>query len=212
MTMLREAGSKNSPIWLLGDSNPKNWADALETPLDSRHPARHSIWTPIMEEVQDRVYRHSRLRVDTSCLFIRNAIEDPIFKPAGSEITWQEPVLTEITSYRRMVDRYHPSLIFCFGAFSYEFARRVMNEAPEYVYSHWGAVNLGLDFRNRVSSFEPDRTNIFPLLHATIARGRFIQSHNYFCNQEGGNYFEFVGSNIANLLLVHKERLTIWIE
>jgi hypothetical protein len=55
-------------------------------------------------------------------------------------------------------------------------------------------------------------TNILPLLHATIARGKFIQSHNYFCDQEGGNYFDFVGNHIAETLLLHRAALNIWIE
>lgn len=210
--MQREIGSRDSQIWLLGDSNPKNWADALEAPLDPRHPARHSIWTSVLDVIQDRVYREARLRVDESSIFIRNAIEDPKFKPKGSEIVWYKSVTDQVVRYRQLVDKHHPIFIFCFGAFSYEFARRVIAESPEYKYSHWGAEHLGKDFLNRVSNFDSSQMNIFPLLHVTIARGKFMQSHRYFTNQEAGNYFEFAGNQIADILLKHKDQLRIWIE
>lgn len=74
--MKKEVGSRNSDIWLLGDSNPKNWQKVLKTPLDPRHPARHNIWTPVLEVIQDRVFRTCRCRVDTSQIYVRNAVED----------------------------------------------------------------------------------------------------------------------------------------
>jgi hypothetical protein len=210
--MQREIGSMDSPIWLLGDSNPKNWADALEAPLDPRHPARHSIWTSVLDVIQDKVYKEARLRVDTSNLFIRNAIEDPKYKPLGSKIIWQNPVVDQVMDHRGLLVNHHPILLFCFGAFAYEFARRVMAESPEFAYSHWGAKNLGNDFLFRASSVDSNQVNIFPLLHVTIARGKFIQSHRYFTNSQDGNYFEFVGRQIADVLLLYREQLRIWIE
>ncbi|MBK8048508.1 MAG: hypothetical protein IPK16_16155 [Anaerolineales bacterium] len=68
--MNRDVGDKTCPIWLLGDSNPSNWQDVLVTPLDPRHPARHSIWTPVLDVMQDRVFRKQRLRIDTSSIYI----------------------------------------------------------------------------------------------------------------------------------------------
>lgn len=211
MTMLREAGSQDCAIWLLGDSNPKNWADALETPLDSRHPTRHNIWTPILDVIQDKVYRQARQRVDTSSLYIRNAIEDPVNKPKGTESAWSSKVLGELQEFRSLVTQFHPIFVFCFGAFSYEYGRRSIGDEPEYAHNHWNTRRLGKEFRHRIEHFDPNGTNIFPLLHATIARGKFIESHKYFCDQEGANYFEFAGSRIADLFLIHKGNLRIWI-
>ena len=209
--MIREIGSRNFPLWLLGDSNPKNWGDALESPLDPRHPARHSIWTPIVDVIQDKVYRNSRLRMDTSEFFIRNAIGDPKNKPAGNQVAWPEPVREEILYFRSLAKQYLPKAIFCFGAFSYEFARRVMIETHEYPHGHRGARRLGEDFRRRVAQFNPNRTAIFPLLHVTIARGKFIQSHQYFTDQPNGNYFDHVGSILADLFITYNDELRIWI-
>jgi hypothetical protein len=211
MTMLRESGSRSSQIWLLGDSNPKNWANALETPLDPRHPARHSIWTPILDVIQDKIYRQARLRVDTSTIFIRNAIGDPASKPAGNVADWSKMVFDEMEEFCLIINQFKPKFIFTFGAFSYEFTRRVFNEVPKYPYSYWGARKLGNEFRKRLDGFSPKKTNIFPLLHATIARGKFIESHEYFSDQKGANYFEYVAQQVANIFLSHKDNLDIWI-
>ena len=211
MGMLKETGSRESSIWLLGDSNPVHWYQVLATPFDPRHPARHNIWTPVMEVVQDELYRQARLRVDTSKLFIRNAIEDPVNKPAGTASAWSVHVLGDVQDFHGMLTRYKPIFVFSFGAFAYEFARRALSETPEYAHAYWGARRLGADFRERVAKFSPDMPNVFPLLHATIARGKFIESHNYFCDDNGANYFEYVGRQVASLFLANRERLNIWI-
>jgi hypothetical protein len=63
----------SSPVWLLADSPPVRRPDII--PLDARHPSRHNIWTPILEQIQEVAYRHSdRLRVDADKLYIRNAV------------------------------------------------------------------------------------------------------------------------------------------
>ncbi|MBA7548875.1 hypothetical protein ES705_41343 [subsurface metagenome] len=45
------------------------------------------------------------------------------------------------------------------------------------------------------------KISLIPLLHRSIAGGRFIQSHEYFCNHKGANYFEFVGKKLADIML-----------
>jgi hypothetical protein len=211
MTMIKEVGSKDFPIWLLGDSNPRNWAEKLLTPLDARHPAVHNIWTPILDVIQDKVYRQARLRVDTSDLYIRNAIEYPADKPQGSQKVWTEPVMNKLLELQTLLQQHHPVFLFCFGAFSYEFGRQAMGEDPQYNYNYWGAKRLGADFQKRIDHFQPRSTNIYPLLHASIARRKFIESHNYFCGFDGANYFDFVGTRIAEVLLRYKDNLDIWI-
>jgi len=54
--MNESVGDPKFPIWLIGDSPPEAWADKLDTPLDPRHPARHSIWTSVADPMQDRFY------------------------------------------------------------------------------------------------------------------------------------------------------------
>jgi hypothetical protein len=45
-----------------------------------------------------------------------------------------------------------------------------------------------------------------------ISGGKFVESHNYFCGQEGANYFEFVGASISGKLLEHQSVLKVWVE
>ena len=100
----------------------------------------------------------------------------------------------------------------CFGAFAFEFARRVFSEALQQRYDHWRVKRLGQEFKNRMSEFNIKYVNILPLLHRSIAGGMFIQSHRYYCGDDEGNYFELVGNRIADKLFQYKNELPIWIE
>jgi hypothetical protein len=108
--MKSEVGNKDFPIWLLGDSNPKNWQDILVSPFDSRHPARHSIWTPVLDVIQDNVFRKSRIRIDTSSIYIRNAIENPLDKPLGSSANWGTDLEKTIQEFGQILYQHHPAL------------------------------------------------------------------------------------------------------
>ena len=41
--MEREVGSKEFPVWLLGDLNPTRWEDDLETPFDPASSAAQHL-------------------------------------------------------------------------------------------------------------------------------------------------------------------------
>jgi hypothetical protein len=211
-TMQRDVGDRAFPIWLLGDSNPKNWQEILVTPLDPRHPARHSIWTPVLDVAQDRVFRAKRARIDTSSLYIRNAIEDPGKKPAENTTDWPAELQNEIDELRRLLIQHRPALLLSFGSFAFEFARRALKQPPNRPFGHWGAVTLGDEFRRRIAKFCPSVTNALPLLHTSVSRGRFVESHDYFSGKQGGNCFEYAGNEIADKLLQHHGELQVWIE
>jgi hypothetical protein len=209
--MTREVGDRKFPLWLIGDSNPTQWQSSLNTPLDPRHPIRHNIWTALLDVIQDKVYRESRMRVDTSMLYIRNAVEDAAQKPTQTAVQWNTYPENEVSSLRDLIKIYKPAILFCFGAFAYEFVRRATGDQENRKYGYWGAEKLGNDFHIRIENFDPKTTNIIPLLHRSIAGGKFIQSHNYFCNNPGANYFEVVGSEIADVILHYRNQLRIWI-
>lgn len=209
--MEKEAGDSRCEVWLLGDSNPRNWQSVLSTPLDPRHPARHNIWTPVLDVIQDAVFRKCRQRVDTSSLYIRNAIENPNEKPRSNLVEWGPSVTEEIDDLRMSISEHHPMVLFSFGAFAFEFARRSQFEEPSRPYSHWGARELGKEFRKRIEMFDPTVTNLLPLLHVSISRGRFIQAHEQYSDQAGANYFDFAGTHIAHKLLEHQQALHVWI-
>lgn len=209
--MQKTSGELASPIWLLGDSNPKNWEAVLDIPLDPRHPARHSIWTPILDEIQDTVFRTSRKRVNTHNFYIQNAIEHPDDKPKGNAHNWSEAVTQEVNEFRVLINNYRPLLLLSFGSFACEFALRAMNQNPQ-PYKYWSTAKLGELFRKNLASFNSTKTNLFPLLHASIARVNFLQSHKVFCAEYGTNYFQYVGRSIAATLLEKAIDIPIWIE
>jgi hypothetical protein len=210
--MEREVGDRNFPLWLIGDSNPAQWQSSLKTPLDPRHPVRHNIWTALLDVIQDKVYRASRLRVDTSAIYIRNAVDDSAKKPTQTSNLWSESANSEISGLESLIRTYKPIMLFCFGAFTFEFVRRATGEQEKRKYNYWGAKMLGNEFRHRIENFDPNRTNIIPLLHRSISGGRFIESHEYFCGEKGINYFEIAGGKIADKMLQYTDQLHIWIE
>lgn len=210
--MKRIAGDPSYPIWLLGDSNPRNWEDRLETPLDPRHPARHSIWTPIADAIQDEVFRARRRRLNTKDLYIRNAIASVTGKPDGNCSVWADCTQQELLELRRLIREHKPFLLLSFGAFAFEFARRALEEVPSRRYDWWGARRLGEEFRRRVSQVSRNgSSHLLPLLHASISRGRFIESHDQYCNEQGANYFDCIAAALARLLLEQADHLAIWI-
>jgi hypothetical protein len=210
--MEREVGDRNYPLWLIGDSNPTRWQSSLKTPLDPRHPIRHNIWTALLDVIQDKVYRASRMRVDTSTIYIRNAVDDPTKKPTQSSPQWSILAEREISSLESLIKTYKPIMLFCFGAFTYEFVRRANGEHEQQKYGYWGAKRLGDEFRRRLGNFDPNKTNIIPLLHRSISGGKFIESHEYFCGEKSSNYYEVVGEKIAEKMLQHRDQLHIWIK
>jgi len=192
--MDREIGDKNFGIWLLGDSEPVKWKDKLNFPLDDRHPIIHNIWTSILDKIQDQLFKYNRSRMDTHRLFIRNAVDDPNLKPNPNVKDWNEitGLIENINEYKKLIYQYRPKLILSFGAFSYEFGRRCLHEDPPYEYNHWGAKNLGVEYRNKLNI--DDNVKLLPLLHRSIAGGKFIESHEYFCASTDSNYFEYVSN------------------
>ena len=128
--MEREHGNKEFPIWLLGDSEPQKWKKVLEFPLDERHPIRHNIWTSVIDPIQDILFRQLKVRINTSEIYIRNAITNPKNKPKQTDKTWVNQHIKEaINIFSNEIQNFQPIIIFCFGSFAYEFCCRSY-EAP----------------------------------------------------------------------------------
>jgi hypothetical protein len=111
----------------------------------------------------------------------------------------------------RLLLSYRPFIVFCFGAFSFEFVNRA-NGGASSKYGRWGAADLGKVFSKRIQKCDNQTSNILPLLHRSISGGNFLKSHEYFVGSELGNYFEYVGEKIANVLLANKDEHNIWIK
>jgi hypothetical protein len=194
--MERNQGPENSAIWLLADSNPIALHQNLEAPLDRRHPTRHNIWTPIEQVIQRHLFQQCKSRL-TDELFIRNAVEDPGHK------FQKEPLADEITEYSRLLSEHKPVLVLCFGQFAFEFARRAEQEEEEPDFRNWSVERLAEEFDNRIGKFSVESVNVLPLLHASIARRHFMHCHQNFSGGKG-NYFDYVGEEIASVLIGHR--------
>lgn len=208
--MNRDTGCLDFPIWLIGDSSPTNWEADLDDPLDSRHPARHNIWTPILEGVQSHLYGSMRKRLRTEGLYIRNAVHRRSTKPLGNDLQWSADVERETRELARLLDTHAPKLVFSFGAFAFEFARRSRNEIPPLAFRDWSTELLGQEFRERIQAFTQHDTNLIPLLHVSIARGHFLTSHENFTPLGDRNYFDYVAREIANCLCRKQEEFPIY--
>ena len=144
--MDKEVGNRDFPIWLVGDSNPVQWPFFLRTLLDPRHSTRHNIWTAILDVIQDSVFREGRSRVDTSSLFIRNAVDDPAKKPDQKSKDWEQVTENEIDSLRVLIQTHRPIMLLCFGAFAFEFTRWALDENDRRNYGYWGATGSAMSF------------------------------------------------------------------
>ena len=179
--MNRDSGSRSFPIWLIGDSSPKNWEADLVDPLDSKHPARHNIWTPIVEGIQSQLYVSMGKRLRTEDIYIRNAVHRASEKPGGTALEWSVDLEAETSELAHLLDSHSPKLVFTFGSFAFEFARRSQEETPR-PFRYWSTVRLGQEFRRRIVAFAQPDITLVPLLHVSIARGHFLKSHKVNTN------------------------------
>jgi len=125
---------------------------------------------------------------------------------------WADEVVAEIELFREIALEHKPKILISFGAFAYEFVRRVYRTKPKKGPKHWGTSILGDEFRSSIENFDINTTNSIPLLRRVIASGNYIEAHNYFCQNQGENYFNFVGIKIAEKIIEHKDDLQIWIK
>ncbi|SPF41065.1 conserved hypothetical protein [Candidatus Desulfosporosinus infrequens] len=192
-TIKRETGERAYPIWLV--VNPK-------------HPSvRHIIWTPALAEIQDKVYRETHTRIDTSDLYIRNAVGDSRIVPDTLN-WWGTEMIKEIELFREIVLKHQPKILISFGAFPFEFLRRVYEIKPDKVPKYWGTSNLGNEFEKSIENFDITKPNRIPLLRRVISSGKFIEDHDLFVE----NYFHYVGTRIAEKIIENKDSLNIWID
>ena len=193
----RELGKRTYPIWLL--INPK-------------YPAvRYDIWRPILDEIQDRVFRELQTRIDTSNIYIRNAVSDGGIVP-NTLNWWGKEVAKEIEFYREFVHEHKPKMLISFGAFPYEFARRVYEVKPEKGPKAWSSLILRNEFEKSMENFDINQTNMIPLLRRVIATDKFVENQNFMYQSDSETYFQHIGAKIAEKIIENKDKLDIWIK
>ncbi|WP_243454651.1 hypothetical protein [Desulfosporosinus fructosivorans] len=195
--MKQELGKRNYPIWLI--INPK-------------YPAvRHDIWRPVLDEIQDRVFREFQTRIETSDIYIRSAVNDGGIVP-NTLNWWGREVAKEIEFYREIVQEHKPKMIISFGAFPYEFTRRVFEVKPEKGPKAWSSSIIQDEFEKAIENFDINQINRIPLLRRVIATDKFIENRNFLSRTDRETYFQHVGAKIAEKIIENKGNMDIWIK
>lgn len=164
--------------------------------------------------MQETLYMQDGRRFATDKLYIINAVKYPDDKSKAMDVNWPDGLQKKTYSLRDRLLNFKPKVIITFGAFAFEFVRRACGNELPVPFGKWSTKRLGEEFKKRIALYNPSVINILPLLHVSISRGRFLESHRYFVGEGGkepANYFEFVGTKLASLFLKEAEKLPIWI-
>jgi len=193
----RESGEKAYPIWLL--INPK-------------YPTVvHDIWRHVLDVIQDKVYRELHTRIDTTNIYVRSAVSDCGIVP-NTLNWWGNEVATEIKLFRDIILEHNPKILISFGAFPYEFVRRVYEITPKKGPKYWATSILKDEFELSIEKFDINTTNRIPLLRRVIESDKFLETSNYFSRSTSEKYFHHVGTMIAEKILENKDSLNnLWI-
>lgn len=193
----RDSGKKTYPIWLL--VNPK-------------YPAvRYDIWRPVLDEIQDKVYRELHTRIDTTNIYFRTAVNDSGIVP-NTLNWWGREVAKEIDLFREIALEYKPKMLISFGAFPFEFVRRVYEIKPEKGPKAWGTSILRDEFERSMGNFDINNTNRIPLLRRVVTSDNQRVNLNFASLPEKETYFHHVGTRIAEKIIENKDTLDIWIK
>lgn len=185
-----QSGDRLFPIWLL---------------VDPKYPAVHqNIWLPILEEVQDRVYRKLRTRIDTRKIYIENAACELGSVPNTLNCGTTE-VAKKILKFRKSILEYKPKILISFGSVTYEFVRLVFKTSNEKRPNYLSSFELENEFNRSIANFDINRSNTIPLPSRVMNSGKFIEESN------DPNYFRAVGTKIADRIIENKESFKIWI-
>src|SRR5665648_97658 len=98
------------------------------------------------------------------------------------------------------------------GAFPFEFLRRVYEIEPRKGPKHWSTSNLKEEFERSIEDFDINQTNRIPLLRRVVESGKFVEGHNYFCQENVENYFCYVGTKIAEKIIENQKGINNWVE
>jgi len=194
-------------IWLFGHSPPKRWDDILDGVLDPRHPTRHSIWTSVADYLQERVFDNGpQLRLDAQKLLFRNAFD------SATKLDFTSSVVETLRiSLSQQLKQFRPPVVFTFGDEAYRFVS-CANAPDKPVPRHSLKIeDLGKRFRGVCVKFDPQEVNIFPLLHASVARKSWaIVGERFSGPDKENNYFRYVGQKLGDVLLHHGRDWPIW--
>ncbi|WP_407311227.1 hypothetical protein [Desulfosporosinus sp. SB140] len=191
-----ETGDRSSQIWLL--VNPK-YPDV-----------RQDIWLPILEVIQDKMFRKLRKRIDTGRIFMKTIVSDIGVVSRASNM-WSTEIAEEIVTLRESILEYQPKILITFGSVTYELVTRILGINQEREPKCWQTTNLGDEFQRSMENFEITGINRIPLPLRALTKGKIINEYNYFSWEDCEDYFSVVGTKIADRILENEDCLKIWI-
>ena len=193
----RDSGERTYPIWLL--VNPK-YPEVV-----------YGVWRYVLDEIQDKVYREIHTRIDTTNIYIRSAVSDCGIVP-NTLNWWGNEVSAEIKLFREIILEHKPKMLISFGAFAFEFLRRVCEIKPEKGPKYWSVPILKDEFDISIGKFDVNQINMIPLLRRVIESDKFIENQNYCSRNDSEKYFHHVGTKIAEKIIANKDNFNIWIK
>jgi hypothetical protein len=202
---LETQGDLESPIWLIGDSDPnnENTLSGMKYVFDEKYPVIHNIWTPIIYRIQKKIYMDKNKILDDIHIYKINAIEDPNKRKNKNH-------LYEFSQkIKKLIYDNNPKIIITFGFFAYKFIFYSIN-TPDI--SDISKFNLDLKYDKKKynnskicylkDEFEQSIKSekiIIPLLHNVVSQ-RFRDAHENFSGK-CENYFDFVADNLWSIFL-----------
>ncbi|KLU66608.1 hypothetical protein DEAC_c12740 [Desulfosporosinus acididurans] len=191
-----ESGDRSSHFWLL--VNPK-------------YPAvRNDIWVPVLEVIQDQVYRKLKKRIETRNIYIKSMVSDIGLVSNASHLWSTSEIADDIISFKESILEYRPKLLVTFGTLTYELVNRICESGSERETKYWNSANLEYEFEKSIANFDINSTNRIPLPRRVMTRGKLMEDYDSsweVCE----NYFKDVGTKIAERIIEHEHELNIWI-
>lgn len=188
----KESGDKSHPIWLL--VNP-NYLNIFQV-----------IWAPILDEIQDKVYRRLHTRIETENLFIKSTVSDIGIVPGTSNYRSTE-ASQEIIMLKESVLEHQPKILITFGAITYELLKRVFEIKSQVGSKYWSSTNLTDEFERSIANFNKNQTNRIPipLPRQVMKISKFIEDRNYSSWEESEIFLRNVGTKIADKIIENKD-------
>lgn len=206
-SMLPAHGDPSSPIWLIGDSAPEKTA-GVRHPLDVRHPTRHTIWTSVLDSIQDALFRHADAgprRLADSAVYTSNAVLTAACKTDAARTSVALRVLRERFALHA------PTTVITFGRDAFQLAVVAMEGgAPaDFRFEQMSLGKMRRAFDARVGS---DR-RVVPLLHQIVAL-QFDRCHAAYASGDHDSYYHYCGAHLAQRLLrLHpSSRDAVWVQ
>lgn len=194
-TMKMESGDRSFPIWLL---------------VNPRYPSvRPDIWIPILEVIQDKVYRKLHKIIDIENFFIKYIVSD-IGIVSDNSKWYSTEIAKDIVALKESILEYHPKILITFGAMTNELVRRICDIKSKKGPMYWSTANLGYEFEQSIANFDITRTNRIPLPLRVTTRGKSMEDYNSYW-EDCENYYLDIGSKIAARIIENKDSLKIWI-